>query len=111
MMVTGFEDIQKLSKENVELAMQSANAYNQGVQAIAAEVADYSKKSLENGSAAAEKMMGAKSLDKAVEAQSMFAKSAYEGFVAEANKIGEMVMSMNKEVFKPIENVMGKMTK
>lgn len=110
-MVTGFEDIQKLSKENVELAMQSANAYNQGVQAIAAEVADYSKKSLENGSAAAEKMMGAKSLDKAVEAQSMFAKSAYEGFVAEANKIGEMVMSMNKEVFKPIENVMGKMTK
>lgn len=110
-MVTGFEDIQKLGKENVELAMESANAYSKGVQAIAAEFADYSKKSLEDGSAAAEKVLGAKSLDKAIEAQSTFAKASYEGFVAEANKIGEMVLNMNKEVFKPFENVMGKMAK
>ena len=59
-------------------------------QAIAAEMADYSKKSFEQGTAATEKLLGAKSLDKAIEVQSEYVKSAYEGFVAEATKLGEL---------------------
>ena len=48
------------------------------------------KKSFEDGSAALEKLFGAKSLEKAIEIQSDYAKSAYEGFVAEATKMGEL---------------------
>ena len=86
-MLKNFDELQKLSKDNMDAAMKSFGALSKGVQAIAVEVADYSKKSFEEGSAAAEKMFGAKTLDKAIEIQSDYAKQAYEGFVAGATKI------------------------
>jgi hypothetical protein len=36
--------------------------------------------------------------------QSDFAKSAYEDFLAEATKLGELYASIAKEAFKPIES-------
>jgi hypothetical protein len=81
---------------------------SKGVQAIAAEAADYSKKSFEEGSAALEKLLGAKSLDKAMEIQTSYAKTAYEGFVAQATKIGELYADLAKETYKPFENFVGK---
>ena len=63
---------------------------SKSAQAIAAEIADYSKKSFEESTAALEKLFGVKSIEKAIELQTEYAKTAYEGFVAEATKIGEM---------------------
>ena len=79
-MLKNFEDFQKLGKENVDVAMKQFGTVSKGWQAIATEVADYSKKSFEDGSAALEKLLGAKSLEKAIEVQSDYVKSAYEGF-------------------------------
>ena len=77
-MLTNFDDIQKLGKENIDVAMKQFGTVSKGWQAIATEFADYSKKSFEEGSAALEKLLGAKSLEKAIEIQSAYAKSAYE---------------------------------
>ena len=77
-MLTNFDDIQKLGKENMDVAMKQFGTVSKGWQAIATEFADYSKKSFEEGSAALEKLLGAKSLEKAIEIQSAYAKSAYE---------------------------------
>jgi phasin family protein len=71
-------------------------------------VADYSKKSFEEGTAALEKLFGVKSIEKAIELQTEYAKTAYEGFVAEATKIGEMYSSLAKESYKPFESMMAK---
>ena len=71
-------------------------------------MADYSKKVFEQGTAATEKLLGAKSLDKAVEVQSEYVKSAYEGFVAEATKLGELYADLAKEAYKPFESQFGK---
>ena len=79
-----------------------------GVQAIAAETADYSKKSFEEGSAALEKLLGAKSLEKAIEIQTAYAKTAYEGFVAQATKMGEIYVNLAKETSKSVENFVPK---
>ena len=68
-MVKNFEDLQQVSKENVDLAMKSMGALTKSSQAIAAEVADYSKKSFEDGTAALEKLFGEKSIEKAIELQ------------------------------------------
>ena len=57
-------------------------ALSKGTQAIAVEVADYSKKAFEDSTAAMEKLFGVKSLDKAIEVQTEYVKTAYEGFVA-----------------------------
>lgn len=109
-MLQNIDDLQKLGKENVDLALKSFGSVSKGVQAIAVEVADYSKKSFEDGAATAEKLFGAKTLDKAVEIQSDYFKSAYEGFVAQASKIGELYADLAKETYKPYEGLVAKTT-
>ena len=107
-MVKNFEDLQQVSKENVDITMKSMGAASKSAQAIATEIADYSKKSFEESSAALEKLFGVKSVEKAIELQTAYAKTAYEGFVAEATKIGEMYAAMAKESYKPFETMMAK---
>jgi phasin family protein len=107
-MVKNFEDLQQVGKENVDATLKSLGALTKGAQAIAVEVADYSKKSFEDSSAALEKMFGVKSLDKAFEVQTEFAKSAYEGFVAKASKLGELYADLAKESYKPFESMLAK---
>jgi hypothetical protein len=106
-MLKNFDELHKLSKDNMDVTMKAFGATSKGVQAIAAEWADYSKKSFEDASAAAEKLFGAKSLEKAIEIQSDYAKSAYEGFVAGATRIGELYADMTKETYKPFEGIIG----
>ena len=107
-MLKNFEDIQKLGKDNVDTCMKQFGTVSKGWQAIAAEFADYSKKNFEDGSAALEKLFGAKTLEKAIEVQSDYVKTAYEGFVAEATKIGELYTDLAKETYKPLEGIMAK---
>jgi hypothetical protein len=107
-MFQNFDELQKLTKENTDIAVKNFSTVSKGVQAIAVEVADYSKKSFEQGTAAIEKLFGAKTLDKAIEVQSDYFKTAYEGFVAEATKIGELYADLAKETYKPIETALAK---
>lgn len=107
-MVKNFEDLQQVSKENVDLAMKSVGTVSKSAQAIATEIADYSKKTFEESTAALEKLFGVKSIEKAIELQTEYAKAAYEGFVAEATKIGEMYSVMAKESYKPFETMLAK---
>jgi hypothetical protein len=107
-MLKNFEELQKFNRDSFDAAMKSFGAVSKSVQAIAVEVADYSKKSFEEGSAALEKLIGVKSLDKAIEIQSDYAKSAYEGFVAGATRIGELYVDLTRESYKPFESYLGK---
>jgi hypothetical protein len=107
-MVKNFEDLQQVGKENMDSALKSWGAMSKAGQAIVVEVADYSKKAFEDGAAALEKLFGVKSFDKAIEVQTEFAKTAYEGFVAEASKIGELCADLAKETYKPFEALMAK---
>lgn len=110
-MFDNLETLQKLGKDNMDLALKSFGAASKGIQAIATEVADYQKKSFEEGTAALEKLLGAKTLDKAFEAQSEYYKSAYEGFVSKATKIGELYADIAKETYKPFEGAIAKVAK
>jgi hypothetical protein len=107
-MVKSIEDVQKLGKDNMEAAMNSLGAVSKGLQAIAVEAADYSKKSFEQVAATAEKLVGAKSLEKAVEVQSEFVKSAYEGFVSQAARFGELYADLAQLTYKPFEGYVSK---
>ncbi len=102
-MFKNFEDVQKLSKDNMDATMKSFGALSKASQTIAAELVDYSKKSFEDSTKVMEKLLGAKSLDKAIEIQTDYAKTAYEGFVAQATKIGELYADFAKETYKPFE--------
>lgn len=104
------EDMQKFSKDSMAMAMSSLGTFSKSAQAIAVEVVDYSKKSAEVSAAAWEKLLGAKSLEKAMEVQSEYLKSSYEDFVAEATKLGELYVDLAKEAYKPFEGAMAKIS-
>jgi phasin family protein len=102
------DQMQKFSRNNMDMAMASFGAWTKNAQAIASEFADYSKKSFEESTAALEKLMAAKSLEKAMEVQSEYLKSSYEEFVAQSTKLGELYAGLAKEAYKPFEGVMAK---
>jgi hypothetical protein len=104
------DDMQKVGKDNMDATLRSFGAVSKSVQAIAVEVADYSKKSFEQSTAAMEKLFGAKSIEKAIEVQSDYVKSTYEGFVAEATKLGELYTELAKESYKPFESYLSKVS-
>ncbi len=107
-MVQGPEQFQKIGKENVDLAMSSLGVLSKGAQAIAVEVAEYTKTSFEQGTATLEKLLGAKTLEQAVEIQQSYLKSAYEALVAESSKLGELYSDLAKEAYKPYEAAFAK---
>ena len=70
--------------------------------AIVAEVTDYTKKSLDDRLAFVEQLAGAKSFDSAFRIQPEYAKKSFEGFAAQATKMGELYSNLAKVTFKPL---------
>src|SRR5256885_4867991 len=102
------EDFQGYGKEHFEQYVASATSMQHGLQAIATAYGDYTKKSFEDTKSFVEKLAGVKSLDKAIEAQTEFAKSAYETFIAESQKIAGLYTDLAKQTFKPLEGMVAK---
>lgn len=107
-MFQGFETIQKQAKDGADVAAKSAGIVAKGFQTITTEQVDFAKKAFELGTANFEKITGAKSIEKAFEIQNDYFKSAYEGFVAHVNKLGELYVSVAKDAYKPFEVVTAK---
>jgi phasin family protein len=107
-MMVKVEDIQQYGKEHLETVVASATSLQSGFQAIASAYGEYTKKSFEDTKSFVEKLSGVKSLDKAMEVQTEYAKSAYETFVAESQKIAGLYTDLAKQTFKPIEGMVAK---
>ena len=101
-----FETVQKFSNDSIEATSQSLSAIAKGAQAIAIEAAQYTRTSFEQGTAALEKLVGARSLDKAIEVQSEYLKSAYDSFVAQSTKTRELYVNLAQDAFKPYEGLL-----
>ena len=102
------EEMQQYGKEQFDAAVASANTFSSGFQAIATAYGDYTKKSFEDTKSFVEKLSGVKSMDKVVEAQTEFARSSYETFVAETQKIAGLYTDLAKQTFKPYEGMVAK---
>jgi hypothetical protein len=89
----------------VEEIQQYGTSLQTGVQAIATAYGDYARKSFEDTKSFVETLSGVKSIEKALEAQTDYVKSAYETFVAESQKIAGLYGDLAKQSFKPLENV------
>ncbi len=98
-----FDDVQHFTKQQIEAATAATTNLTKGVQDILSEASDYSRKAVAASSAMFEKLMGAKSVESAVQIQSEFAKSAYEGLVAQSSKFSDLYAKLAAEAFKPVE--------
>ena len=91
-------------------AVAPANTLAVDFHTIATAYSDYTRKSFEDTKAFVEKLSGVRSLDKAIEIQTEFAKQAYETFVTESQKIRELYSGLAKQTFKPLEGLVAKTT-
>jgi len=97
------EEFQTASKDGFDASVRSLGEVSKGFQAIAATVVDYSKKSFEDGTRAFEQLMGAKSFEQVWEIQSQYAKKAFDAYVAQASKVGEMYVNLARSAYQPVE--------
>ena len=102
------EEYQKLSKDGFDAAVRSFAEVNKGLQLLTAEMTDYSKRAFDDGFRAWEQLVGAKSLGQMIEIQSQFAKKAYDSYVSEMSKLGEMYASLARNAYKPVEQAVAK---
>ncbi|MBE7186436.1 MAG: phasin family protein [Methylobacterium mesophilicum] len=96
-------EIGNVSKEAMDNAMRSFSAVTRGFQQIATETTEYTKRSYEQSAKMLEQLTQSRSLDRVIEVQNEFAKAAYEGWVSQATRLGDIYSGIAKEVYKPFE--------
>jgi Phasin protein len=89
-------------KLNRRISMIDMTVMQDKMKAIAAAHTDYAKASFEANKAYMEKIVTIKAPDQAVQITSDHVKSAYETFVAEATKIGDVYKDFFKSAFEPM---------
>jgi hypothetical protein len=97
-----FEDFQNFSKQQIEAFTAASATWTKGLQELAAESTEYAKKAFAAGSAVYEKLLGARSVESAIQIQSEYVKQAYESFVAQASKVSELYARVASDAIKPV---------
>lgn len=103
MTMNAYEDAGKMTKEAMDNTLKSFAAMTKGFQQISAETADFTKRSYDHQTAMVEKLFQARTLDKTIEVQSEFAKTAYEAWVAQMTRMSDIYAGIAKETYKPFE--------
>ena len=92
-------------------AAPSAAAAAVNLRTIANAYGDYTLKSLEEAQSFVDKLTGVRSLNKAVEVQTEFAKQACETFVTQSQKISELHKELARQMFKPLQSLVARTTR
>ena len=93
-------------KDSVDAVIASATTATKSLEELNASTMAYAKKSMEDGVAAAKSMAGAKSVQELIELQADYTKSTLDAYLAEVNKSSDLVSTMVKDTFKPINDRM-----
>jgi hypothetical protein len=93
--------LQDDSREQINAANSSMTSFQGGCHAIASAYSDYTKKSFEDTRSFVEKLSGVTSVGKAIALQTEFAKSAFETFMDESQKIGALYRDLATQSYKP----------
>src|SRR5271165_7302782 len=106
-----FEEFQNFSKQQLEAIAAASSTWAKGLQELATESTDYSKSAFAAGSATLEKILGARTVEAAIQIQTDYAKQAYEGFVAQASKFSELYAKVASDALKPLTSAYANLQK
>lgn len=98
-----YEHLVTFGKDNAEAVLKSATATGKGMETINSEVFAYTRKSVEEGIAVTKAIMASKSVDEAFLLQSEFSKSAFETYVDQLAKFGDLTLALTREAAAPIQ--------
>lgn len=96
------EQFTELSKGNVEAIVASTKVVAKGLETVGQEVAEYSRKSFEDASAALKGFAEVKSATDFFRLQSDFVRSQFDGFVTESSKLSETMIKLAGDVAEPL---------
>lgn len=99
----GYDSVLDYGKDTVEAVMKSATVAGKGAEALNNQIYSYSKASIDESLTATKALMSSKSIHEAFETQSEFVKAAFESYVGELTKIGELVTATSKDSFAPLQ--------
>jgi phasin family protein len=102
--VKSIEEFNDFNRGNIEALVQAGKAAAQGFEKLAQGAVEYSKKSLEEGTAAVRTLSAAKTPNEFFAAQNEYAKSYFDNLVAEMSRVTETSLKVMGEVFEPLSN-------
>ncbi|HEU0133448.1 MAG TPA: phasin family protein [Allosphingosinicella sp.] len=96
------EEMTELSKGNVEAMVASTKVVAKGLETVGQEVAEYSRKSFEDASAALKSFAEVKSATDFFRLQSDFMRGQFDGFVTESSKLSETMIKLAGDAAEPL---------
>ncbi len=100
-MFIDFQEIQSLGTNQFESASAATAATAKGLQAVSAEVSEFTRKRFESGFAFGENLLRARKLDEVVQLQTNFARDTYNDLLAQAGRFSSIFSDFAKEAFSP----------
>jgi phasin family protein len=97
-----FENLTAFGQDNMDAVVKSSEIAAKAAEGIGSEISAYSKKSFEDGVAAAQDLASAKTMTELFEKQTAYAQSAFEGFVSQATKMNEIYVAAAKDIAAPL---------
>jgi hypothetical protein len=111
-MIGNFDEIQKVSKDSMDVAVKSMGVFTKELPVAAATETPTSRSA---PSRRAPRRWRAclvpVALDKVVEVQSATCAPPTKAYVSQATKVGEIMSGMAREAYKPYEGLFGKIAK
>lgn len=98
------EKFASFQKETVEAMVAAAGVAGKGAEKIQSELGAYLKSAGEGFTEASKAIFGAKSVQAAMEAQSAYVKTAFEKYVAEMTKLGELMVGTTQSALEPLQS-------
>ena len=86
-------------------ASRSVGEFNNGFREIADEMNEYSIRSLENVFRTWQQFLDARPLRQVVEHQTRFAQNAYDAYVTEFSRLGDLYISLTRRASEPLRQV------
>ncbi len=100
--MTALNELSAQNKRNLEAVVESVTAATKGAETLGSHAMAYTKKAMESQVEQAKALSGARSMQEVVELQTTYAKTAMEAYIAEMNKAAEVLSSVVKESFRPL---------
>ena len=104
--LNAINEFSAFQKDSVDAVIASATTATKSLEELNASTMAFAKKSMEDGVAAAKSMAGAKSVQELIELHADYTKSTLDAYLAEVNKSSDLVSTMVKDTFKPINDRM-----
>jgi len=97
------DSITEMARGNVDALLESSRLASGGFQAIARDVAEYSKQSMERTTSAARTLSTAKTAPELIQLQSEFARAEFASAIAEISKLSQKMFKTMTVVFEPLQ--------